>query len=71
MATMKVTLEITLEVELETIIIVLLRKERLDARYTYRHSIQKFLPNPDHSRSAFNSCQNLNDWILNLVLQDE
>jgi len=70
-ATMKVTLEITLNVELEEIILVLLRKKRLGAGYTCRYCKQIFLPNPDHSRSAFTSCQNLNDRILTLVLQDE
>lgn len=70
-AKMKVTLEITLEVELEKTIIVLLRRERSNTGYTYRYSMQKFLPNPDPSRSAFNSCQDLNDRILSLVLQDE
>jgi len=71
MATVKVTLEITLNVELEEIILVLLRKKRLGAGYTYRYCKQIFLPNPDHSRSAFTSCQNLNDGILDLVLQDD
>ncbi len=71
MVTMKVTLEIALEVELAEIINVLLRKKRLDAGSIYRYLPPKFLPNPDHSHSANNSCQDLNDRIPGLVLQDD